>query len=335
MTIKDIARETGFSIGTVSRVLNNHPNVSEKTRRIVNEAIEKNGFLLNTSAKNLKQKASTQIVAIIKGYYNEMFSTMVEYLQSLINSSKYTLLIEYIDEEDNEVRRARQICQDVRVQGIFFFGGNTENFYSDFDKIECPCVLVTNDAGNLGFPNLSSVSTNDLEAAENAVEYLISCGHRKIALCGGTARSDTSYQRKKGWELANRLQGISDEERGPFVPGRYAYETGYDGMMQLLRDKVEFTAVFAVADVVAIGAISAINDFGLKVPDDISVVGFDGLKIGEYYSPKITTVEQNLKEIVKKSFDIISECIENGKPAVHVTVPFRLNVRQSVKNIVD
>ncbi len=332
MTIKDIARETGFSIGTVSRVLNNHPNVSEETRRIVNEVVKKNGFILNASAKNLKQRSANTLGVIVKGNSNEMFASLVELLQKLCMNTKYTLVIDYIDEEGNEVMRAREMSQDMHVQGIFFLGGNSENFYSEFEKIDCPCVLVTNDAENLGYDKLSSVSTNDLEAAMTAVEYLISEGHRKIALFGGTPRSDTSFLRKKGWEIANQQHGITEGERGPFVPGRYAYDTGYNGMKNLLEKGTDVSAVFAIADVVAIGGISAIYDAGLRVPEDISVVGFDGLKIGEYYCPKITTIGQNISEIAKRSFSILTDCIENGAPAKHETVDFILDKRQSVKH---
>ncbi len=333
MTIKDIARETGFSIGTVSRVLNNRPNVSEETRRIVNEAVKKHGFILNTSAKSLKQRKTNTIAAIIKGNSNELFASLVEYLQGLCINTKYTLVTDYIDEEEDEVTRARAICQNMKVKGIFFLGGNNENFYADFTKIDCPCVLVTNDAGNLGYKNLSSVSTNDLEAAMSAVNYLLDSGHKKIALFGGTPRSDTSYLRRKGYELAHRQHDIPEDERGPFVPGRYTYETGYEGMKKLLKEKADFTAAFAIADVIAIGAISAAVDAGKRVPEDISVLGFDGLKIGEYYVPKITTVEQDIANIAERSFTILTECIENEREATHETVPFRLNIRQSVRKL--
>lgn len=333
MTIKDLARETGYSVGTISRVLNNHPNVSEKARQTIQEAVEKTGFILNTNAKNLKQQHSESIVAIVKGNSNELFASMVESIQSLFQEKKYTLITEFLDEEDNEVMRARQICRDIKPKGILFLGGSSENFQEDFDKIKIPCVLVTNNATELNFKNLSSVSTDDCLAARCAVEYLLDNGHTRIALIGGTSASDTSRFRRLGWEAAYRGRGMNPEEYGVHVRGRYSFQSGYMAMSRLLERGIKVSAVFAMADVVAIGVVSAIWDHGLKVPEDISVVGFDGLQIGEFYCPKLTTIEQNVEQLAKRGCEMLMECIETETPARHETVPFRLNCRQSVRKL--
>ena len=333
MTIKDLARETGYSVGTVSRVLNHHPNVSEKARQTIEEAVERSGFILNTSAKNLKQQQSESIVAIVKGNSNELFASMVEFLQALFQEKRYTLITEFMEEEDNEVLRARQICRDKKPKGILFLGGNSENFVEDFDKIKIPCVLVTNNATNLHFHNLSSVSTDDCQAARCAVEYLLDNGHTNIALIGGTTISDTSRFRRMGWEMAYRERGMDPEKYGVYIGGYYNYRCGYEAMSQILERGIKVSAVFAMADVVAIGAVSAIWDHGLRVPEDISVVGFDGLKIGEYYCPKLTTIEQNVEQLAKRGYEMLLECIEEDTPARHETVPFRLKCRQSVRKL--
>ncbi len=331
MTIKDVARETGYSVGTVSRVLNNHPNVSEKARKKILEAVERSGFILNTCAKNLKQQQSENIVAIVKGNSNELFFTMLEDIQTLFVDTKYTLVTEFLDEEDNEVLRARQVCHDKKPKGILFLGGNNKNFREGFDKIEVPCVLVTNDARNLGFDNLSSVTTDDCMAACCAVNYLLDNGHEQIALIGGTSASDTSHLRRKGWELAHTQRGMKIEKCGPHVGGRYSFQSGYEGMKQLLDRGIKVTAVFAMSDVMAIGAMRAIYDYGLRIPEDISVIGFDGLRLGDYYFPKLTTIEQSVGQLAKRSCEMLVDCIENGATARHETIPFRLNRRQSVK----
>lgn len=333
MTIKDLARETGYSVGTISRVLNNHPNVSDKAKKTILEAVERSGFILNTSAKDLKQQYSDNILVIVKGNSNELFASLVEAVQALFMDTKYTLVTDFLDEEDNEVLRARQLCNNKKPRGILFFGGNSKNFLEDFDKIEVPCVLVTNDATELHFSNLSSVSTDDAAAAQCAVEYLLDHGHKEIALIGGYSASDTSRFRRLGWERAHAGRGMKPEECGPHVGGRYSFRGGYDAMSQVLDRGIKVSAVFAMADVMAIGAISAISDHGLKVPEDISVVGFDGLKIGEYYCPKLTTIEQNVEQLAKRGYEMLLECIEQEAPARHETVPFRLNRRHSVRII--
>lgn len=333
MTIKDLARETGYSVGTISRVLNHQPNVSDKARRIIMEAVERNGFILNTSAKNLKQQQSETIIAVIKGNYNELFSAMVESLQALLMETRYTLITDFMDEDDNEVLRARQLCHDKKPQGILFLGGNEKNFRDDFDKIDIPCVLVTNDAADFGFDNLSSVTTDDCMAADCAVEYLLANGHERIALIGGTPVSDTSQRRRRGWETAQLKHGIVQEEFGPYIGGRYSFKSGYVAMKKLIESGKKVSAVFAMADVLAIGVISAIHDCGMRVPEDISVVGFDGLQLGEYYCPKLTTIEQSVEQMAKRSVEMLMDCIENGAPAKHESVPFRLNRRESVKRL--
>ena len=332
MTIKDLARETGYSVGTISRVLNNHPNVSDKARKIIMEAVERNDFILNTSAKMLKQQQSGIILTIVKGNSNELFASMLEHIQACFINTKYTLVTEFMDEEDNEVLRARQLCQDKKPMGILFLGGNNQNFLEGFGKITIPCVLVTNNGADLPFKNLSSVSTDDCLGARCAVDYLMENGHRRIALIGGTAASDISILRRRGWEEAYNAWGIKPWERGPHIGGRYSYESGYRAMERLLKEDTEVTAVFAMADVMAIGAISAICDNHLRVPEDISVIGFDGIRIGEYYHPKLTTIEQNVAQIANRSCEMIIECIEKGTEARHELISFHLKCRQSVKN---
>ena len=173
MTIKDIAKESGYAVGTVSRVLNNHPDVSEKARETILAVVEKHHFRLNNNAKHLKQQASKGIAVIVKGSQNMLFASIVERLQGLIEEKDFVSFIYYIGEEENEVEQAESVCLERHPKGIFFLGSNLEFFRERFARLDVPCVLVTNSAAKLSFPNLSSVSTDDAAAAEAAVEYLI------------------------------------------------------------------------------------------------------------------------------------------------------------------
>ena len=331
MTIKDISRETGYSIGTISRVLNNHPNVSEQARKTIMEVVEKRGFVLNASAKSLKQQSSANIIVIVKGTSNELFANLVEQIQLNFMHTKYNVIVEYIDEEGNEVERARQISYDKKPQGFLFLGGNMENFVKEFSKLDLPSVLVTNSGRGLGFGNLSSVTTDDQAAARCAVDYLLSQGHKKVALLGGYAGSDVGRSRRQGWIEAHAHHNIEEKDMAPFVEGRFSFKAGYQGMEKLLDSGEKITAVFAVADVMAVGAISAITDRGLKVPEDISVLGFDGLELGEYVCPKLTTIVQDVELIAKRSCKLLRDYIEEKGTAKHEMVGFSLKCRQSVK----
>ena len=227
MTIKDLAAKTGYAVGTVSRALNNHPNVSEKARAAILQAAEEVGFEINVNAKQLKQTHSNTVLVVVKGIGNELFGEMVEAIQHRIAETNYQLVVDYMDEDANEVTRALKLCREKKPLGILFLGGVNEHFRRDFAAIDIPCVVVTNNASDLPFENLSSVSTDDREAGRCAIETLIALGHRKIAVIGGDRQvSDTSRLRFEGC-----IRAFSDHQI-PFDPDRdyqgvrYSYQDG-------------------------------------------------------------------------------------------------------------
>ena len=336
MTIKDLAAKTGYAVGTVSRALNDHPNVSEKARKTILQAAEECGFELNVNAKQLKQSHSNTILVITKGTSNELFGEMLESLQNLISRTRYQLTVDYMDEDANEVIRAVQLCREKKPQGLMFLGGNSENFAADFSKIDIPCVLVTNDASSLHFDNLSSVCTDDAAAAQCAVETLIRLGHRHIAVIGGDRlRSDTSRLRYEGCQRAFLAHNIPFDPDRDYQGVRYSYQDGYQATKELLRAGSRFTAIFACADVMAIGAIRALWEAGLRVPEDVSVMGVDGLPLGSFLVPQLSGISQSVHKMALRSAEILLSAIDDGKPAVHETVPFGINHRESIRCISD
>ena len=335
MTIKDLAQKTGYSVATISRVLNNHPNVSKKTREKILRAVEESGFQINTNAQNLKQHA-TSILVIVKGTSNEMFSEMVETIQNMIVQTQYPLYVDYIDEDHNEVLRAVRLCREKKPLGILFLGGNSQNFLKHFDKIQIPCVLVSNDASGLPFPNLSSVSTDDRLAARSAIDSLIALGHRKFVIVGGDRTiSDTSRLRYEGCLQSFRNHGIEYDEDLDYQGVRFSYQDGYNATQQLIANGRPFTALFAIADVMAIGAIRALHDNGLRVPRDVSVMGYDGLPLGSFLVPQLSTVIQMSRLMAQRSVEILIDRIEHGGEACHESIPYALCQRESTRRIGD
>ena len=333
MTIKDISALTGYSVGTISRALNNQPNVSEKARTTILRVAAENGFQLNANAKQLKQQHSNSILVIVKGTSNELFSSLVESLQANMDS-KYPLIVDYMDESENEVLRALQLCVEKKPLGILFLGGNRRNFLADFDKIPMPCVLVTNDAAGLEFTNLSSVSLDNREAAAMAIDHLAALGHKKIALIGGSRTiSDTTKLRYEGCLDSFRRHGISFDEERDYETVRFSFDGGYKAAKNLLEKGRNFTAIFAMSDVMAIGAIRSLRDAGLRVPEDVSVVGFDGLTVGEYMTPRLTTVVQPIAELAVKSIQLLLDQIENRVTPRYETVPVTLTKKESTQVI--
>ena len=334
MTIKDIAKESGYAVGTVSRVLNNHPDVSEKARKTIMAVVEKHHFKLNSNAKHLKQQASSGIAIIVKGSQNMLFASIVERLQRLISEKKYASFIYYIGEEENEVERAERVCLERHPLGILFLGSDLEFFKERFDRLEIPCVLVTNSAAELGFDNLSSVSTDDEAGAQAAVAHLLKLGHRNIGILGGyMEKSHAAHTRYKGCEKAFAEQGIKLEPGRQYRSAFFSMEEGYHAMEQLFEQMPDLTAVFAMADVLAVGAIRAIRDRGLRVPEDVSVMGFDGIELGNSLSPRLTTVRQARERIADRSLEILLSDIAGERPAVHELLPFDIVEGESAAKI--
>lgn len=331
MTIKDIARESGYAVGTVSRVLNNHPDVSEKARQRVLAVVEKTGFILNTNAQNLKQTVSRSILVLVKGTHNELFAALVEQLQGLVKHSPYTLIVDFFDEDTDEVLRAVKLCAEKKPQGLLFLGGNADNFRRNFSRITVPAVLVTSSAKELGFKNLSSVTTDDYAASVRAVQVLLDRGHRQIAIIGGRPSfSDVSGMRFAGGRAAFAQSGLPAENLVEYGQARFCYEEGYRAMRRVLSENPEVTAAYAIADVVAIGAMRAAQDAGKTVGRDISIIGFDGLTLGNFLMPRLTTVRQSVDRLAQEAADTLRAAIEQGAPARHVTVPFAVIEGESV-----
>lgn len=335
MTIKDLAEKTGYAVGTVSRALNGHPNVSEKARQTILQTARDCGFQLNLNAKQLKQQHATSILVVVKGTSNELFGELVESVQTLMRSTRYPVYVDYLDEDADEVTRAIQLCREKKPLGVLFMGGNNDNFIDDFDKIQIPCLLLTNNASTLPFPNLSSVCVDDHQACRCAMDSLIAMGHRRIVVVGGCRdSSEISRLRYNGCLESLHSHGIPFDEELDYQGVRFSYDGGYQATAQLLAQGRKFTALFAQCDVMAIGAIRALRDHGLRVPEDVSVMGYDGLPLGSYMVPKLSTISQPVQTLAKRSVEILTACIE-GAPSRHEIVPFVLCQRESTRRVDD
>ena len=333
MTIKDLAAQTGYSVGTVSRVLNNQPHVSELAKEIIWKAAEESGFQLNANAKQLKQQQSNAILVLCKGHSNELYDALLFAIQARMTDSEYSLLIDSVDESANEVRRALQLCREQKPQGILFLGGNLEHFRQAFDQIQIPCVLETTSAAELPFPNLSSVTSDDALAASMAIRSLMELGHRDVVVIGGRREeSDTTRLRYEGCLRAFRERGIAFQE-SRYETARFTFEDGYRATEALLQRNDRFTALFAMSDVMAMGAIRALCDAGKRIPQDVSVIGFDGLYMGEFTVPRLSTVAQSVDRLAEESLNLLLSSIEKGTEAAHKIIPVELLLRESVQRL--
>lgn len=333
MTIKDIARLSGYGVSTVSRALNNHPDVSEEAKEKINKIVKEHKFVPNSNARQLKQQESNSIAILVKGSFNLFFASIIEHMQITLSKSGLGVAVHYFDEEENEVRIAEQLCRELKPRGIVFLGGNIKSFQKRFSNISIPCVLSTTSAKDLAFGNLSSVSVDDTKCAKQAVDYLFDNGHKHIALVGGDF--DISYT--GGLRLAGYIQSI--EEHGQkfdetyFAKAHFSVSSAYEATKRLLSQNNKITAIFAMSDMMAIGCIRAIHDCGLRVPDDISVMGFDGIELADYFCPRLTTLRQPYEQIAAQTAKMLLRSVQASEPAHHRLLDAELVVGESVKSL--
>ena len=334
VTIKDIARESGYSISTVSRVLNHRSDVSPDAKKKIEETVRKFNFVPNNNAKHLKQNNSKAIGVLVKGTSNMLFASIVEEIQRMIEKTEYTLVVSYIDEDADEVEQAVLLCRERKPLGLLFLGGNPEHFEQGFEEVDVPCVLVTNRANTTKFENLSSVATDDIAGARCAVDALFEAGHKKIGILGGNLeKSHTSRQRFNGCKKSFEAHSQEMNADLCYEKSRFSFDSAYRAMGRLVEKYPDVTAVFAMSDVTAIGAIRALRDRGYRVPEDISVIGFDGIALADYYNPKLTTIKQQYQILATRSVEILFGQIELKMDPVHELVPFELVYGESIREI--
>lgn len=334
MTIKDIARLSGYSIGTVSRALNNHPDVSDKARQRILQVVKEQGFQPNSNAKHLKQQNGAGITVIVKGTMNMLFAELVEKMQILLDNANWDTSVYYIEEDENEIVYADRLCHERKPMGIIFLGGDLNLFREGFSAISVPCVLLTNTAKDLNFHNLSSFTTDDINAAEQIVELLVKKGHRNIAFLGGNIDcSQITYRRLMGCKSACEGLGVPFDIDRQCEPCRYDLKSAYSATYKLIEHFPEATVIFAVCDIVAMGAIRALRDMGKRVPEDISVVGFDGIPLVDYLVPRLMTIRQDTTRLAERGVDTLLQGIIRNSPPVHELVPFKLTEGESVGNL--
>lgn len=320
ITIKDIAKMCGCGVSTVSRALNNHPDINEETRKKIMAVVKEYNFVPNNSARNLKITDSKTIAILIKGIANPFFMKMIKVIENEIRRQKYSLIIQHVDYNQDEVDVAIELEREKKLKGIIFLGGYFNHTKEKLDAISVPFVISTVNMTEQYSVNYSSIAVDDVKESYKIVDYLIKLGHKKILLISADLEDESIGKlRKVGYEKALRDNGI-DFDESLIIPmsddsDAYSMKAGFEAMEEALKRKLDFTAVFAVADSVAIGACRALADAGKKIPEDVSVVGFDGIDNAKYYSPRITTIRQPFEEMADETISLLFKYIDGTKSA--------------------
>lgn len=331
-TIRDVARKAGVAVSTVSRVLNGRPDVSEETRRRVMEVVSECGYVQNGNARFLKHTRTDFAAIIVRGRRSMFLSDVAEQMLSCAQGMKTPFLVKYIDEADDEFDTLRQLYAEKRAGGFILLGSRPDERSEAIRALGVPCVFATVDASRSGLENASSVCIDDRAATRAMMDRILQQGHTRVAVIGGCRDGEDIFaKRYLGAMDSLRAHGIAYDP-DEYVLSRFTLVGAYEGALRFFETHRDVTAVLTMSDMMAIGVIRALRDLGLRVPQDVSVSGFDGVEIARYVIPSITTVRQPTEEIAQKSVDLLCEMLDGG-PARHVTVGYTLVEGESLARV--
>lgn len=336
ITIKDIARICGVGVSTVSRAINNHPDINPVTKQAIMDTIEKYGYIPNNSARNLKRTNAKCIAILIKGLTNPFFASMLRIVEEEVERKHYSLVLRHVEYFQDEVDVALELIKEQRLRGIIFLGGHFAHSEDKLAKLTVPFVIAT--AGcipeNMSRKLYSSVTVDDEKEGYLMTKYLLDQGHRKVAiLAADESDASISHLRLMGYRRALEEYGIEVDE-ALICPMKddiewYSMQNGYVITKELLERRSDVTAIFAISDVMAIGACRAIRDIGKSVPQDIAVAGYDGIDMGIYSVPSITTIKQPVNEIAREAILLLFDIISGKKTHQHKVFDAELLIRES------
>lgn len=319
----------------MSRAINNHPDINAETKKKVMETIQEHGYIPNNNARDLRRTDGKCIAVVVKGMFNPLFADAIEIMEEEIKRNKFSMVVRYVNFNENEVEVALELAKEKKLAGVIFLGGYFVEREKTLQKLKIPCVLSTSGCDGDAY---STLSVDDEKEGYRMTDYLIRQGHRRIAVLSGMPDdASIGMLRLEGYKRALREYGIEEDE-GLILHMRadvrfYSMENGYQMTKELLDSGKEFSCIFAFSDAMAIGACRAIADAGKRVPQDYSVAGFDGIELGNYYDPKLTTLKQPIHDIARESVNVLFDILNEKCSHVHRIFPGELLVRGSTRKI--
>ncbi len=313
VTIKDISKISGYSITTVSKALNDYSDISIKTKNKILKLAEDMNYIPNSQARSLVTQKSFTIGIIFHeisgiGLQHPLFSKILESFKSEVESKGYDLLFL---SHSNVGKMGSYLRHSLRkqVEGIFvlcaeFFSDELIELYNS----DLPVVMI-----DFEQENTLNITSNNEQSIYLAVKHLYDLGHRKIANIHGGKNTYIGGTRKKVFEDSIVSLGLELRQDYLLEGEFFSKENGYEAMQNLLALKEPPTAIFCASDMMAIGAIQAIQEAGKKVPDDFSVIGFDGIEAGQIVSPKLTTIKQDTVNMGKTAAREVLKMIDKKK----------------------
>ncbi|WP_397535413.1 LacI family DNA-binding transcriptional regulator [Roseateles sp.] len=326
-TIKDVAALAGVSFTTVSHVLNETRPVSADARRRVLAAVEEIGYLPSAVARSLRKSETKIIGVLVPNVNNPFFAELVVGVEECCRLAGYSV---FLCNSDNDPRRQQQYMRTLlekRVDGLLLSSaGDAAALARIFKLATVPAVTVDRLVPGA---RADRVSVNNLDGASKAVRHLVGLGHRKIGCISGPAEFEVTQERVEGWRRAQEEAGFNADEQ-LLIESDFSSSGGYEAARQLLSTHPDMTALFASNDLMALGALRAAAEIGIKVPQQLSIVGFDDIELSSYVFPGMTTVGCSIRELGREAGRVLIDRIENpGAPLKDVQLTPRLVLRES------
>ncbi|WP_170603429.1 LacI family DNA-binding transcriptional regulator [Ruegeria arenilitoris] len=325
--IRDVAKETGLSIATISRVMNGSKSVSPKTRKRVLEACERLDYLPNPAARALSTNKSNTIAAIIPTIEHSVFAKFIAGIEQALGTRGYSLVLAISNGEDEEELKAARKLLGMGAEAFILSGAaHSKELLDMFLRRQVPIAFTSIWDPNLKIP---TIGYDNGKLAAEAVRYLASLGHQRIAIFHGPLKtSDRTLARRQGAETVNTpLVELEFHETELSVSG------GRVAVREVLHGKVRPTAVLCFSDVLALGVYFGLREAGLEVPDDMSVMGFDNLDWAKETHPPLTTINLPAAEMGKAVATQIMDHLETGVPLHRENLDAEIVRRSSVKEI--
>jgi len=313
ITIKDVSKRSGYSITTVSKALNNYTDISTSTKQKILDLCEEMGYVPNISARSLVTQKSWTIGVIFQevtgvGLQHPLFSKILESFKSVVEAQGYDIMF-LSNSMGSKNGGYYEHSKRKQVEGVLVLCGE---FGSDemeqLYKGDIPTLLI-----DFEHEGVSQVTSNNLQGVDRAIKYFKELGHTKIANIYGGEYLYIGGWRKLAFEKALKKYKLELNEDYQVSGEFFSKESGYQAMKQLMKLKDQPTAIFCASDMIAIGAIQAIKETGKSVPEDYSLIGFDGIDVGQMINPRLTTIKQDTEKMGKIAANQILQMISDKK----------------------
>jgi LacI family transcriptional regulator len=330
VTIRDVAREANVSVATVSRVLNESGPVSEKTRRLIREVAGRMRYVPHSGARSLITSKTQTLGVLLPDLYGEFFSEVIRGMDDTAQRNGFHLLISRAYADRHGIETAIRAMRG-RVDGVVAMSPDLDAESLLNLPSTIPVVLLCSvSRGN----EIDSLTIQNCRGAREMVAHLVSLGHKRIAIIKGSPRNYDAAERLRGYRIALREAGIAPDASLELV-GDFTEAGGYAAAMELLALKERPTAIFAANDSMAIGALSALRESGVEVPEEIAVAGFDDIPLARYMDPPLSSVHVPIWELGARAVELLLHGIthKNDHARRRERVSTKLVIRRSTGSL--